>query len=359
MIGRRSARADRGPVRRDVAGSAAFGVDRLSLSFPVASMSEDPEDWPLVSVAQQGTVGERWSRGRMFTAADPVTGEAGKVTVYVGVTDVAGKPWAKVETNPSRFVDPSGCGLLPLAQLEPAVNVLAATAQLLCKPAEPVRHWRVKRVDLARDFRGIGEPWFYVQGLLHVHRPYARRQYIYSDPGKGNAQTLWAGGKAGGARLYDQHEAYAEKGAPEGSLRWEVEARGGSKSWLDSCGIRSAADLVSEADALYRLAETRWEWSGMGREIASVSATVDALRHWVEPRTGKPLSEAKRKRLLGDLLEEACGVRAPASSPNAESEYRRMKRDLGFAMVPAIDQLVAAGNVRGRLDWESGTEVAA
>lgn len=328
-----------------------FGCDRLSVSFPVAEMNDDPGAWPVENVKQKGTANESWSRGRSFVTHDPETGEAGKVSVFVGVTEVQGKLWGKVEANPSRFLDPAGCGLLPLSRMEDAVNVMASTAQLLLRPACPVRHWRVKRVDMARDFRGIGAPEFYVRGLLNVHRPHARQTYIYADPTKNSAQTLWAGNKSGGARLYDQHEAYAEKGAPEGSLRWEVEARGGHGSWLEKAGITSVEDLVKDQAPLWRLAETRWEWSGMGRELASISETVQAVKDL-------GLSPAKRQRLLGALMEDACGSRTPQSK-DTEAEYRKLKLQLGFTLVPMLDMLASEGSKRGRLDWASGTEVAA
>ncbi len=321
------------------------------MSFPVSEMLDDPEAWPMESVKQKGTANESWTRGRSFTTHDPRTGEVGKVSVFVGVTEVQGKLWGKVEANPSRFIDPAGCDLLPLNRMHDAVNVMAETAQLLLRPAEPVRMWRVKRVDLARDFRGIGAPEFYVRGLLNVHRPHARQTYIYADPTKNSAQTLWAGNKSGGARLYDQHEAYADKGAPEGSLRWEVEARGGHDSWLAKVGVTCVEDLVKDQSALWRLAESRWEWSGMGRELASISETVRAVQDL-------GLSPAKRQRLLGALMEDACGSRVPQSK-DTEAEYRKLKAELGFTLVPMLDQLAAEGSKRGRLDWDSGTEVAA
>lgn len=337
------------PRQGDTLGHG-FGCDRLSLSFPVRGV-DDSEAWPMESVKARGTAGESWTRGRNVTTHDPLTGEVGKVSVFLGVTQINGELWGKVETNPSRFVDPAGCSLLPVAQVGVACMALAAAAQLHMLPSTNVEDWSVKRVDMARDFRGIGAPSFYVGGLLYVHRPYARRTYIYADPGKGNAQTLWAGGKGGGARLYDQHEAYSEKGAPLGSLRWEVEARGGKGSWLEKVGIGRVSDLVHGAPGLTSLAEQRWEWSGMGREIGSVAEAVQHVQ-------GMGLSITKRQRLLGSLLEEACGIKADVSK-ETEVEYRRLKRELGFVMVPAIDALVGAGAVRGRLDWETGTEVAA
>jgi len=336
-----------------------FGCERLSMSFPVSDLDDSPETWPMRDVRMAGTADERWSRGRRFSAPDPVTGEADRVSMFVGVTEIAGQLWGKVEANPSRFADPSGYALLPLAQMEAAVKVMALTASLVVQPAIPVESWNVKRVDMARDFTGVGEPWFFVQGLLHVHRPHARKTYLYHDASKGNAQTLWAGSGAGGCRLYDQHEAYADKGAPEGSLRWEVEARGGRDSWLDKVGVTDVESLVERNSGLWALAERRWEWSGMGREIASVSAAIHAARTWVDPKSGKPLSNAKRRRLLGDMLEEALGVRTP-SAKEAEAEYRRIKADLGYVMVPALEQLVDTDRgIRGRLDWESGTALVA
>ncbi len=89
----------------------------------------------------------------------------------------------------------------------------------------------------------------------------------------------------------------------------------------------------------------------MGRELASISETVRAVQDL-------GLSAAKRQRLLGALMEDACGSRVPQSK-DTEAEYRKLKAELGFTLVPMLDQLAAEGSKRGRLDWDSGTEVAA
>jgi hypothetical protein len=110
-------------------------------------------------------------------------------------------------------------------------------------------------------------------------------------------------------------------------------------------------DMVTDTAPLWRLAENRWEWSGMGRELASASTLVEQVR-------ALGLSSAKRQRLLGALLEEACGTRQQQSK-ETEAEYRRLKAELGCVMVPALDLIVGEGPKRGRLDWSTGTELVA
>lgn len=279
---------------------------------------------------------ESWARGSSVQVADDVR-------VFVGVASIADRLIGKVECNPSRLDDPAGCSLLPLDGLGWAVQVMAEYAAQLVEPGGPLDAWRVKRIDLARDFRGVRDPARYVHGLRPVHRPYARRVGVWSDPSSGNAQTLHAGSGAGMVRLYDQHEAYAHRGAPAGALRWEVEAR---SDWLGRIAdVRTVADL--QPSTLDGLMVDRWEWSAMGHEVASAVGLVE--------RVGQlGLSPAREQRLIGQLVQECYGV-APRLASKQASEYRKLKRQLG--LVPSVDLLQVAGHERSRLDWWSGQEV--
>lgn len=280
--------------------------------------------------------------------------DAGGGEVFAGARFVpeTGRWVGKVEANPSRLADPDGCGLLAAEDTQVAVRQmlgLAAEAvgwSVACDPGEA----RVRRVDVARDFRGVQCPSFFVRGLLNVRRRYARRTYLYADPARGNAETLWAGTETGGCRLYDQHAAYAARGASEGSLRWEVEARGG---WLEKVGIGSVADLGVES--LGALARSRWEWSRMGEAVTGTVEVVEAVDRLV--RLGE-LSSARADRLLGMLVRESLGVSRRVSNDTA-SVYEGLKRRLG---VRPSAELFGGGTrvaVAGRLDYESGREVAA
>jgi hypothetical protein len=341
-------------------GADGLGLDRLSISFPVGE--PDPSGFTSRTVREGG--------GRSARTYGVTLGgrDGGGASVFVGAAEVPERGWmGKIEANPSRLDDPDGCGLLPLGESLPAAGRMwaLALAGTGLQPRSSLESARVRRVDVARDFRGIGRPSFFVRGLLNVRRRHARRSFLYANPQAGNAETLWAGSGTGGCRLYDQHEAYAGKGAPIGAMRWEVEARGG---WLDAVGLRSVGDLGDDL-ALRRLARTRWEWSRMGTEVTGTASVVEAVEGLVcrcprgehgrrECGCGRPLTAAKADRLLGQLVREALGVARPVATHTA-SEYEAVKRRLGI--VPSADLFAAEGcaRVAGRLDFASGCEVAA
>ncbi|HZW45774.1 MAG TPA: hypothetical protein VFF32_15575, partial [Dermatophilaceae bacterium] len=216
-----------------------MGIDRLSISFPVRSIDGDLTRWATRTISQPGTPNERWTLGQPVKAFD------GKATVFVGVTEIEGRLFGKVESNPARFYDPYGCNLMPFGMVPQAASVMYLLASTFMDVAhEDPGAARVKRLDVARDFSGVEDPALYVESLRGIHRPYASRSYVYSDPQKNQAQTLWAGNGAGGGRLYDQHEAYGDaKGAPSGSVRTEIEAR---SDWCSRVGMTRVEDVTVE-----------------------------------------------------------------------------------------------------------------
>jgi hypothetical protein len=341
-----------------------FGVDRLSLSFPLTHAPR-PDRFDTVT-SRQVTDDDKLTLGVNVPLTWDVDSRVGRQvtsSVFVGAAEVGGKWWGKVESNPARFADPDGCSLLPLDDLYGAAEQMwdVATDYLPMAACE-LEETRCKRLDIARDFRDVRNPSGFVWGLLNVKRPHARRQYVYSDPSRRNAQTLWAGSGQGGVRLYDQHEAYADKGAPEGSLRWEVEAR---ENWLAKA-LRSESVTLGRMSTgrLVELAEQRWEWSGMGMTVTSTSDVVTRVEGLVsaggypDPDTGewRTFSAAKADRYLGMLLRESRGVNRRSCKDTA-AEYTRIKRTLGLVITP---QLFAEQDdvPVGRLDWQTGTEVA-
>lgn len=320
-----------------------LGIDRLSFSVPVADAAP-PSAWDRCEY--------RWSDGRQTMAAmvhphrDRVTSRPIGPGVMVGVQTVDGVPWAKAEANPSRFWDPDGCGLLPPSMLAAAAETMWAALCELVTPGCSADAARVKRVDVARDFRGITAPSMYIEGLGPIKRPYARRSFTYNDPQRANAQTLFVGSKAGGVRLYDQHAAYAEKGAPEGSLRWEGEVRGG---WLDRAGLRHLGDV--DAVSMDRLARDRWEWSGMGQTVSGPVHAVQVVERAVQE--GR-VSAAVAERALGRMMLESFGVRRELDRVTAW-RHQGVMRELGL-MHDSLWSNDLSAQASGRLDFESGTE---
>ncbi|MFT4287432.1 MAG: hypothetical protein QM595_07295 [Nocardioides sp.] len=362
-----------------------FGIDRLSLSVPVAAVAAEDHWWTSRAV----TAGRR-SMSAVLRGVDPdhavVVHQADRTpardgdavaprrgpesrqarddesgaAVMVGVMEMPqGGYWAKIEANPSRLLDPAGCSLCPIEAVPEVVDWLWATLREWVEPSCEVHEAKVKRLDLARDFEDVSMPAAYVRGLLNERRPYARRSFVYNDPARGAAETLFVGSGSGGVRLYDQHAAYAEKGAREGSVRWEAELRSG---WLERQSLYTVEDLYSP-DLLHSIAWDRWDWSRMGVAVtgtANVAQLVARLpREGLLASPGGRPSWAKADRLLGMLVREAFGVPGEASK-NTVTEYRRMKRALG--VLPTIDLFQADGlsvSTMARLDFATGREVVA
>lgn len=313
--------------------ASGVGVDRLSFSFPVSDW-QDLGRWDSV----------RTDRAGEFTAQVQV-GEPNTPLVMVGLTTIEGQPWGKVECNPSRFVDPKGCGLLPPRDLPGALSVMWAAAGEMTRPSCRLGDARLRRVDVARDFRGVTSPALYVEGLQPLKRPYARKSATFNDPARGSAQTLYVGSKAGTVRLYDQHAAYADKGAPEGSLRFEIEAH---KGWLQSAGAR----YVSELDAVVvgKLARERWEWSQMGTTVSGPVNAVQVLQRQVQ---AGELKQATADRLLGVMVRQSFGF--GQQTKTSEWRHRQVMHGLGLT-AGALWNDDLSRQASGRLDFETGTE---
>jgi hypothetical protein len=156
---------------------AEIGVDRLSISFPVRDWIELPR-WDSVRRTRDGD----WT-------AQTSVGGVGLPTVMVGVKTVAGRPWGKVECNPSRFTDPGGFSTLDPRQLSAAFTVMWSAAWQVTTPICELAAARVKRGDIARDFREVTAPTLYVEGLGPIRRPYARRSFTYNDPQRANSRS--------------------------------------------------------------------------------------------------------------------------------------------------------------------------
>jgi hypothetical protein len=208
-----------------------------------------------------------------------------------------------------------------------------------------LRDARLKPADVARDFRGVTASALYVEGLGPIKRPYARRSLTYNDPRKANAQTLFVGSNASGVRLHDQHAAYADKGAPEGSLRFEIEARTG---WLEKIGARTVAGL--DAISCARLAADRWEWSRMGTMVTGPVNAVQLLQR--EVQAGK-VTQVVADRLLGAMVRRSFGYGKEART--SEWRYRDIADRLGMT-ADALWSDELSRQASGRLDFNTGTE---
>lgn len=316
------------------------GVDRISLSFPCDQVQRDLDQWDRVVTENRVDAPVQTYSSRLQLAP----GVFGFVSAREVPESEESRWWGKVECNPSRVVDPDGVGLASVGDIEVALMTCEIAARTCMDPAGVVDDWRVKRVDVARDFEGVEDPGRLIRGLVAVHRPHSRQNMVYADPKANRAETLMVGNASGRTRLYDKH-VESEGLAAEGTVRWETEAR---RDWLHRLAdIRRVRDLTEEK--LELLARDRWEWSAMGVEVAS---SVGRLVRVVQ--SSEELSEREALFFLGWLMAEAAGQPARSLGAATVAKYRRMQRSLGIAAPSDFEGLV---EVLSRLDWESGTEV--
>lgn len=317
-----------------------FGIDRVSLSFPVRDHQRDLSAWGTVQTFNPGTPSAAESRSTMVRASPDHDQR-----VFVGVKHIVdtGQWWGKVEFNPARMVDPEGHSLLDAGDLLRVVEETMDAVLTLLDPAVPcAAAMKVRRLDVARDFAGVSRPEALIRGLGPVHRPWARKNLVHFDPSKKHAQTLMVGSSSGVVRLYDKNAETGGKAA--GVVRWELEARS------DWCSKHGGIDTLSDAGAeqIDKLGRNRWEWSAMGNEVSGMVEIVEKVM-----RSG--LSYAKQQRLLGILLVMAAGGEARMSKESAAG-YRKTIRDLGIALEPGFAE-TDEPTFSVRLDLETGTEV--
>ena len=330
----------KGTSAKSALSLVGVGVDRLSLSFPVDAAEGDETAWDRVAVVDPGGPTER----RTWSASV----EAGGGRFFVGVATLPeGAPHrcvGKVEWNPSKVVDPEGWVLASVGEALVTVGpAVAAVAQRMRPVWEDPRLWSLKRIDVAKDFAGVDEAGSLIRGLGALHRPWSRLNQTHADPKRHGAQTLMVGSGAGVVRLYDKH-AETKGDAPEGTVRWECEARAWAK---DKGRMKMLGDV--QGASVEALGQERFGWSGMGAEVAGSMSRLVAVVHECDY-----LSGAQKRSFLGWLVEQAAGVESSVGSGHTLAKYRRLQRELGIA---APCDFGAMLEVVRRLDWESGREV--
>jgi hypothetical protein len=343
--------------------SGDFGVDRLSVAFPLADWSHDPEVWGGGITRRPGPGGSTsWNAsvalGRSVDQNAKKLGGGELPSIFVGVMERPGMPlpWGKIEYNPARVVDPDGVTLCPPEDVRATLREAVTTALQLVKPSVPLSDMRVRRLDVARDFQEVQSPSFYVRGLLNVRRPWARYSAVYNDPGKGGAESLRVGSGAGLVRLYDKNEESPEK-AKAGHLRWEAECRRG---WAERYGdVTTVADLTT--DNVRHLAIDRWDWSSMGVEVAATDRVIDKILragHRADCLKGcaDHLSPAEQRGFYGYLVFTARGWPTRVSKSTG-AKYGRIARELCITLSVDAPEAADESACVGRLDWVSGREV--
>lgn len=313
------------------------------MSFVVGDHDAAPEAWERVS--------DRRAGGEVLEHTVGASVEVVKgASAYVGVSHRADRQsphapvYGKVEFNPSRVVDPEG---YRLATADEAVEALglalrAAAPLVVAEEPEALSSYRVKRLDVARDFDCVEAPSALIRGLAPLRRPYSKRNLVHADPARNGAQTLMVGSGAGVVRLYDKH-AETKGRAPEGTLRWEAECRA---EWSSKYGGISRADGIT-SESVSALAFDRWRWSAMDAEVQSTSGVIDVVA-----RSG--LSPRERMMFVGWLVHQGTPHAYEPGSKTTQAKFRRLQRELRIAVGP---EAVSSVGFASRLDWATGREI--
>jgi hypothetical protein len=249
-----------------------------------------------------------------------------------------------IEFNPARVVNSQGYGLAKVEETLGALTQAVLASRRVVTPLNPDEwsSYKIRRIDVARDFHGVRFPSALIRGLAPIHRKSSRVNAVYSDPLSAGAQTLIVGTqKSGLVRLYDK--SAQSKGAVEpGTVRFEVQAR---QEWATKYGgLETVEDLANRG--IHDLARNRWKWSAMGSEVTSISGMVSAV-------LSLGLTEHQTTTFVGLLVRQAAFCPwAPSNSP--AKKYRDLQGKLGIVVTArAFDSL----SFSSRLDWETGEEI--
>ena len=171
--------------------------------------------------------------------------------------------------NPSRIVEPVGIGLCRLRDLHDVIDEVMNIVSQHVRPFGPSDYFTVRRIDIARNLRGIARPADYLLGLRSVYRPHATLTGLLGGAGPA-CGTLQAGSASGGkVKLYDKHLKDPHL-APPGTMRVEVEAHRG---WCKKFGIHTVADLSPVT--VGRLVRNRLDWFGLERQVMTFETACE------------------------------------------------------------------------------------
>ena len=326
-------------------GDLSLGVDRLSVSFEVYDFEQTQEKWDsytqLHSTDREDKTGVVHSLSRRVEVVPGVFAHVG-----VQVREVKGERgpvFGKIEFNPARVADPAGFGLATVDESVSGLVESVRAAGVVVVPArsDDLSSYRLKRLDVARDFRGVKYPSALIRGLAPIQRSWARKNLVHADPSKHGAQTLMVGSNSGLARLYDKF-AETEGKVEEGTVRFEIEGR---SDWVQNYGkMRTAADLDDSKVQVF--GRDRWEWSKMGVEVKSLSGLVSVV-------ASSDLTPRQQQNFLGWLMMQSTPF-AYEVSHTTLAKYRKLQKELNIAFGA---DFVSSLGFSTRLDWETGEVV--
>lgn len=276
-----------------------------------------------------------------------------------------GEPFATVEFSAPRFCRGHNAQPATTDEVLAAVSEVREQASGWVAWCPTVEALEVFRLDVVRDFHGVGSPSDLLNALDYVP---AQRRVVsqrYSDPVRGGAETLRRGTKGRfAATLYDKHAEVAQAArraeakqqahavdllaalpGVRGQVRFEASLR---RPVLLEKGLRTMSDIVStDLDAIAR---DKFEQMGYDKPVGGQSHLFRVLAALQGTPEYKDVPG-----VLGYLFCTAGGLTEPHRDPRTARRYRRLASDWGLS--PA-DVALTPSSMLG-LDFTTGTMVAA
>jgi len=326
-------RSTKSPARRHQPGD--YGVDYLELAFAIRQPT-----FKSTKYATWNPRGYDTPDGPVFTSGWLEIHHEGHTIRLRTYRSPSGTWRCFLHFNPSRIVEPVGIGLCRLHDLHNVIEEVMGVVSQHVRPYGPSDYFSVRRIDIARNLRGITRPADYLLGLRAVYRPHATLTGLLGGAGPA-CGTLQSGSASGGkVKLYDKHLKDPHL-APPGTMRAEVEAHSG---WCKKFGIHTVADLSPVI--IGRLVKNRLDWFGLEREVMTFETACEKVIEM------PGMSAPTKIGLLQYVLSVRRGV-DPKVTASTIRKYNGLLKEHQIA--PYL-----SGDVHrsvSRLDLRTGTEV--
>lgn len=329
------------PVIKADLSNGRSGFDYFSASFTVAK----PDPWSWMETRRRPS----WSRRYRSMLYRSVPVRDGLVDMSSGRIPDSDDWWGAIDFVPSLVVDPTSSRLCSFIEWPGVLNDVLDETFAHLTPLVDVDQFRLRRVDVSRDFDGVRDFAPYAHAALVRPMRYATRKDMWTNGGP-TPQSVYAGTRhAGHDLLYDRHARHPEV-VPDGRVRIEVR---GLEGWLGNARIVKLGDLTTDS-ALAFLAE-RWEWFGGNVPIVGQDRFLDAADALVDD-DGSGWSTAKKERFLGHMWKASRGVAPPIPSAR-NAEYVKAIARTGIYLDRGLTGTDLDPAWERRLDFASGYEI--
>lgn len=305
------------------------GIDTIRVSFPFDGWFSPPHfvgAWRIGSPHESSTI-------------KALLGGGGRVTARGSTAGVA-----SAEVSLPRYRYGNNRVFLDASEVPSVLEDVLDEIRTHLSTSVTVADLHVDRLDIGRDFHGVSD----VSALLGWFgaSDFGPRCHVYLHRNSEPWETLQIGAPSSWTlRLYDKG---AEQGiAGTGWLRYELQLRKRLQSrWAQRHGgkIMNVRDIT--AGGVENLARSEFDHRRLSASFVSLNDLVGVV-------LGDPtLSDAEQRNLITFFSCEAVGQRPPISARTLDGIRMHAER-LGLRLRPPG---AAAGC---RLDWTTGTEVAA